>query len=353
MAQTTLEVHYPPERGTLGVRGNLLPLSWTYSLPPAERDGDKMMFRLDVPAGEILEFKLVRNDKDWSFGRNFSVQAGGTVSIHPYFDRSYGASEAEVRQIHSPQLGRDVRYRLFLPPSYFEHPENHYPVLYAQDGQALFADSPDPIDGHSWRVDDALNELYELGAAEEILVVGVYTDYERIDMLSPMPDPHYKGGGGGRYRDFITDTLKPFIDANFRTRPGRADTALMGASMGGLFSFWSAWTRPDVFGKAACLSSSFWWNGRALVREVQHGGCPFPPPLLYIDSGAAKNAFEEDSNLRDGYHHTAALRSALIGHCYEPGKNLHTLAFAGMSHNNASWAARVAIPLQLLFPPRR
>jgi len=87
-----------------------------------------------------------------------------------------------------------------------------------------------------------------------------------------------------------------------------------------------------------------------MVREVQKGVCPLPRPKLYIDSGAARSAFEEDANLRDGYHHTVALRSALVSHCYVPGDNLHMLAFAGSSHNNASWAARVAIPLQLLFP---
>jgi hypothetical protein len=87
-----------------------------------------------------------------------------------------------------------------------------------------------------------------------------------------------------------------------------------------------------------------------MVREVQKGECPYPRPCLYIDSGAARSAFEEDANLRDGYHHTVALCSALVSHCYIPGDNLHTLAFAGSSHNNASWAARIAIPLQLLFP---
>jgi predicted alpha/beta superfamily hydrolase len=122
--------------------------------------------------------------------------------------------------------------------------------------------------------------------------------------------------------------------------------------MGGLFSFFAAWTRGNVFGRAACLSSSFWWDGRCMVKEVQKGSCPLPRPWLYIDSGAAKGRFEEDANLRDGYHHTLALRTALVEHCYVAGENIHALAFAGMSHNNASWASRLAIPLQLLFPRR-
>jgi len=35
------------------------------------------------------------------------------------------------------------------------------------------------------------------------------------------------------------------------------------------------------------------------------------------------------------------------------GRNLHMLAFAGMEHGNAAWSSRVAIPLQLMFPPLR
>jgi hypothetical protein len=89
-----------------------------------------------------------------------------------------------------------------------------------------------------------------------------------------------------------------------------------------------------------------------MVREVQKGSCPLPRPWLYIDSGAARSGFTEDANMRDGFHHTVALRDALVNHCYVPGDNIHVLAFAGLSHNNASWAARLAIPLQLLFPRR-
>src|SRR5262249_648478 len=113
---------------------------------------------------------------------------------------------------------------------------------------------------------------------------------------------------------------------------------------------------PDVFGKAACLSSSFWWNCRALVELARLGPCPTPPPTYYIDSGAAKSALEEDANLKDGYRHTQSMRKALLGHCYEVGKNLHVLASAGMGENNGGWGSRLAVPLQLLFlrrPDRR
>lgn len=349
---TRVEVRYPGARGRIRLRGDREPLSWKDEpLEPTAVQGDRHLFDVELPDGSLLEFKPLLEER-WSCGRNYTIQSGATLVVDPHFERTFGRLESDLQSLHSPELGRDVKFRVFLPPSYDELEEKRFPVLYAQDGQSLFTDHPDPIDGRSWRMDDALNELCELDAMEEIVVVAVWTDVDRLEMLSPTRDKTYGGGDGPRYRDFLADRLKPVIDTRYRTKPGRATTALIGSSMGGLFSFFAAWTRSNVFGRAACLSSSFWWDDRAMTREVEKGSCPLPRPFLYLDSGAAKSGFTEDANLRDGYHHTMALRHALVSHCYVPGESLETLAFAGLSHDSASWASRLAIPLQVLFPKR-
>jgi predicted alpha/beta superfamily hydrolase len=349
---TTIEVRYPAALGAIGLRGSQPPLSWDRTLPPTSASGCSHVFEIELPEGAIVEFKPLRDDKHWARERNFTVLAGERVTVEPYFDRSRSVVEAFVRTMAWRELDRTMAFQVLLPPSYDEHLDKRYPVLYAQDGQALFSTGADPIDGSSWRMDETLDELYEIGALEEIIVVGIHTQERRIDVLSPTRDPRHGGGDGPKYLQFLVDTVKPWVDRTYRTRPETGSTALLGASMGGLFSFFAAWTRPDVFGKAACLSGSFWWDGRSMVREVQKGYCPAPRPLLYIDSGAAKTHFEEDANARDGLHHTLALRQALVTHCYMPGDNLHTLAFPGLRHNNTSWGVRLPIPLQLLFPRR-
>lgn len=343
MPLTTVEVTYPRALGEIGLRG-APPLSWTETARPSFAKGSTRIFTLEVPDGLAVDLKPVRADGRFASGRNATVLAGETLRLAPYFEEA-GVLDAEPRAILAPQLGRTLSYRVFLPPGYGELDGRRYPVLYAQDGQSLFGEG-------SWRLDETLNTLWGLGAMAEAIVVAVHTDEGRLDMLSPTPDPSHGGGAGPAYRDFLTDTLKPYVDTFLRTRRGRGETALLGSSMGGLFSFFAAWTRPDVFGKAACLSSSFWWDRRALVHEVEKGACPNPRPFLYVDSGAARDPLAEDVNLRDGYHHTMALRAALTGHCYEPGRDLHVLAFPGQGHDTASWGARLAVPLQLLFPPR-
>lgn len=350
MPTTTVRVRYSRSLGSVGLRGTA-PLSWHASAAPTRREGSLSIFELDLPEGHVLDFKPVRHDDRFAAGRNATVLAGETVDVEPYFDATRGALDASPRRIGSPELSRDVFFRVFLPPSYRESDVRRYPVLYALDGQSLFSDSREPLTGETWRLDATLDELWSLGAADEAIVVAVHTDEDRLGMLSPTADAGHGGGDGPRTLAFLTDTLKPYVDTFFRTRRGREDTAILGSSMGGLFSFFSAWRRPDVFGRAACLSGSFWWDRRRMVHEAEAGACPVPRPFLYVDSGAARNATEEDANLRDGYHHTMALRKALVGHCYTPGTNLHVLAFPGHAHDAASWAARLGVPLQLLFPP--
>ena len=165
--------------------------------------------------------------------------------MEPYFEKAAGVLHPDLQSMYSKELGRDVKARVFLPPSYGELDERRYPVLYAQDGQSLFGDAS------SWRLDETLNELYGLDAIEEIIVVAVHTDEGRLEMLSPCPDPQHGGGDGPKYLAFLADTAKPYVDTFARTKRGREDTAIMGSSMGGLFAFFAVRTRPDVFGKAA------------------------------------------------------------------------------------------------------
>lgn len=342
---TIVEVYYPPSRGRIGVRGNHAPLSWDHTQAPDEQEGERHLFRLAIPEGELLELKVVRNEEEWAGGRNYVVHAGDHLRLEPYFERHTVVLE-EQRTLEIE--GAQIRFQVLLPPSYEEQSNKRYPVLYVQDGQSLWSSSSDPFG--IWYLDAELDRLYELGAIEELIVVGIDTSERRIDRLSPMPDSEHGGGGGGAHLAAIIDHLVPFINATYRTRPEREHTGLLGSSMGGLFSFFAAWTRPDVFGKAACLSSSFWWADRAMVRSVQRGGCPAPKPLLYIDSGAALSDLERDANVRDGFHHTRSMFRALTAHCYTAGVDLHRFVYTGATHDAPSWQARIAVPLQILFP---
>lgn len=347
-AGARLEVWYPAARGRVGIRGGTAPLSWESTREPDAREGDRSVFRIPVPSGRTVEVKLVREDGAWAFGRNLVLGGGDELQIHPSFDRESGRVTAP--EALPLRRGSHLVYRLYLPPSYDEQVRARYPVVYAQDGQALWSDGRDPFG--VWGLEHILDGLFALGAMKQAIVVSIDTSVERIERLSPVPDPVHGGGGAPAHLAAIVDELKPEIDRRFRTRAASKHTVALGSSMGGLFSFWASWTRPDVFGKAICLSSSFWWADRFALKLVQEPVCPVPRPRLYIDSGASLDPFARDADERDGIHDTQAVQRALLHHCFARGDDLDVLSFAGLRHDASSWAARVAIPLQLMFARR-
>ena len=334
--ETFVEVIYP---GTdLGLRGSHAPLSWDQTMAPVRSEGDAHLFRLELPAGELVELKVARGE-DWAMGHNYMVHAGEHLHLEPTFQ------QRTTRLEEGLELA-GLRVDVLLPPGYDEHPAQRYPVLYALDGQSLWAHSQDPFG--VWSLDETVSELINLAAIDGLIIVGIHTAENRLDLLGPVPDPQYGGGHADVLLQKLVEGIKPAIDGKYRTRAGREDTGVLGSSMGGLFAFYAAWKRPDVFGKAACLSSSFWWNDRWAVKLVQNGPLPEPRPRLYLDSGAARS--ELDLRNRDTYHHTRSMLRALTRAGFDVGNELHRLVFPGQGHNASSWASRIALPLQLLYP---
>jgi len=157
-----------------------------------------------------------------------------------------------------PQLNRSRRILIYLPPDY-ETTQKQYPVLYMHDGQNLFDDATS-FSGE-WGVDEALNQLHAQGDYG-CIVVGIYNGGAlRIDELAPWVNTSYnEGGEGDQYVDFIVETLKPFVDQNYRTLPSRDYTGIMGSSLGGLISQYGIMEHQDVFSKAGIFSPAFWFN---------------------------------------------------------------------------------------------
>ncbi|WP_192820609.1 alpha/beta hydrolase [Rufibacter sp. LB8] len=156
---------------------------------------------------------------------------------------------------YMPQLKRSRRVWLYLPPSYATS-NKKYPVLYMHDGQNLF-DAYYSFSGE-WGIDETLDSLYK-ATGHEVIVVGIDNGgSERMNEYTPWKNEKYGGGLGEAYIDFLAQTLKPYIDANYRTKKGRKDTAIAGSSMGGLISLYAILKHPNVFGNAGVLSPAFW-----------------------------------------------------------------------------------------------
>ena len=236
------------------------------------------------------------------------------------------------RQLASHGLTpRDVA--VWLPPDYDAEPTRRYPVLYMHDGQNCF-DPQTAAFGHAWHIDTEATRLIRAGAIEPLIVVAIWNTPNR--RLEYGADSTLSTA----YVQFVYTTLKPLIDATYRTRPEAAHTAVMGSSMGGLIAFMMAWGHPEIFAKAACLSPAF-GHGDILARVAMTQDGP-KPIRLYLDNGGVGL----EATLQPGCDQMLAL---LRKQGYQEGVQLQWFQEATAEHNEQAWAARVWRPLTFLF----
>ncbi|MEM6397229.1 MAG: alpha/beta hydrolase-fold protein [Bacteroidota bacterium] len=153
-----------------------------------------------------------------------------------------------------PQLIRTRRVAALLPHDYNDT-EKRYPVLYLQDGQNLFEDGA-PFG--SWGVDKRLASLASRDQGDVIIISIDHAEKQRMSEFTPSFNTELGRGEGKKYVRFLADTLKPFVDSNFRTKPEAEHTGIGGSSLGGLISIYAGLMYPEVYDKFMIFSPSLW-----------------------------------------------------------------------------------------------
>jgi predicted alpha/beta superfamily hydrolase len=246
--------------------------------------------------------------------------------------------ERDSFEIWSPQLRNRRNVDVYLPDLYGESRRRHA-VVYLQDGQNL-SDPAVAFGGNTWRLYEGLRWLQAHGI--DPIIVGVYnTGAHRVGEYSPFPDRKHGGGEGERYVRFLADTVKPRIDAAYRTRRDRASTVVGGSSMGGLISLFAFFTRPSPFGHAVVMSPSIWFGGRAILPFVERAR--HTRGRLYIDVGTAEGV----RTLRDARALARLLRAK--GYTRD---SLKYVEADDHQHREADWASRLPSALEFVLRER-
>lgn len=308
---------------------------WSANIQPGAvvNDGDCAEFRFSID-GAFSYFKpvLIRNGiATWARGNNYLVLAHEprTHDIYPYFFDDRGCTPAEISELAAPDSQTHHEFHVFTPPGYQENPLKRYPVLYLQDGQNVFFAS-ESFTGADWRIGETLTLLNAMNVIDKVIAVGIYPREREQEYTYP---------GYTAYGRFVAKSLKPRIDAAFRTLDGPENTAIMGSSLGGVASLYLAWQWPGVFGMTACLSSTF---GRRDDLQ-QRIAVEMPRKLkIYLDSGWPE----------DNYEVTRDMRALLLSRGYREGQELMYFAFPGGLHNEKAWALRSHLPFQYFFGRR-
>ncbi|GAB4520736.1 MAG: alpha/beta hydrolase [Anaerolineae bacterium] len=258
------------------------------------------------------------------------------------------------KDVFSPQLNNRRDVLVWVPSSYHTS-ERRYPVIYMHDGLNLF-DANTSYSGE-WQVDEAITALAADGL--EAVVVGLPNmGDERFHEYNPYPTARVEGRGAA-YIAFITDTIKPMIDADYRTLPDAAHTGIAGSSMGGLISLFGFLSRQDVFGLCGSFSPVFWLGDGEGGLYQTIADAATGQGRVYLDIGTQEGAVltglpPERSKPTETPHDTYTLGvrklgEDLLARGYVAGQTLLYVEEEGALHNEAAWARRLPEALRFLL----
>lgn len=224
---------------------------------------------------------------------------------------------------------------LYLPPNYDSSSEK-YPVIYMHDAQNLFDNATSFVG--EWGVDETLNNFYKK-TGKSFIIVGVENGgAKRIEEYTPFKHPKYGGGKGAIYIDFLVKELKPYIDANYRTKTDAKNTAIIGSSLGGFISFYGGLKYPDVFGNIGALSTSFWFSDKIYDFAKKNGN--LKNTKLYLLVGGK----EGDSMVPD----TKNMAKLLLQTGF-PNQNIKTKVVADGKHTESFWKSEFLEVITFLY----
>jgi predicted alpha/beta superfamily hydrolase len=235
---------------------------------------------------------------------------------------STASKQVSTFTIEAPQLKTNREIWLYLPKNY-ETSTKKYPVIYMHDAQNLF-DAKTSFAGE-WNVDEKLDSLNT-----QIIVVGIENGGEkRLEELTPYKNEKYGGGNADKYLEFIVNTLKPEIDKKYRTKSNPKNTTIMGSSLGGLTSFYASIKYPDLFGKAAVFSPSFWINRKDINDYLENS--EKLKTKIYFLCGDSEG---DDDDMLNDLNYIEHLLNTNRGNCLNLNKKV---IIKGGHHNEKLW----------------
>jgi predicted alpha/beta superfamily hydrolase len=348
--------------------------NWQPNKVPMHADGDHIWsYQFEVQDGTTVEYKYTLGSWDQEAagadGRplnNSSVTVDGPTERTDHVDLW---TTRRQREIHGQVTGT-VRYHrampgtgilprdiiVWLPPGYDDQPArsdpeqearpvDRYPVLYMHDGQNIIDPATSSF-GTDWEVDETCTRLIAEKKIPPLIVVGIYNTPQRNQEYLP-------GAKGTAYMSFVINELKPFIDTQYRTKPGRESTFVGGSSAGGLSAFMLAWEHPDVFGGAICMSPAFRLEKDLAAHDsdavsidyvttVERSRPPKLPTFFYIDIGGQGL----ETRLQPGVD---AMLAALKFKGLREGRDIGYIRDPAAQHFEGAWAKRFPASLEALL----
>ena len=252
----------------------------------------------------------------------------------------------------------EPRVRIWLPPGY-ENSRKRYRTLYMLDGQFAFAGDED---GVNFATDRRIMQLAKAGSIQPTLIVAI-DNLEKDRFLQYMPQSIYDRAEGAlrasidreiartdgrplvsqQFIRFVSERLKPYVDANYRTLPGRLDTAIFGASMAGLMAGAVFVEAQQAFGRAACMSPNWPVYDKRMIDHPQLLSI-WPDYFGRLGAPAGRRLWlDHGTEMMDAgmapHQINIARRLTRLG--WRRGRNLEARVYKGAGHAFAESAAQM------------
>lgn len=248
--------------------------------------------------------------------------------------------------IEVPYYQHKRRVRILLPKDYEAGTDKRYPVLYMHDGQNVFY-SKEAYSGYSWKVIPTIKQHPDL---EQMIVVGIDNAGEqRLDEYGPWPvdqtqlTEKFEAGGDGRmYGQWLVETLKPWVDQHYRTRPEAATTLMAGSSMGGIITAYIGAAYPEVFGHLGIYSLASWFSEPAFLSYIARHSLN-SDTHVYLQVGtnegnSGDEAFLEESQMNQAYIDATLNYYQTLLRAGHPVDQILLRITSGGTHQEKVWA---------------
>jgi predicted alpha/beta superfamily hydrolase len=240
--------------------------------------------------------------------------------------------------------------RVLLPPGYdaTENRSKRYPVLYMLDGQNLFDACLSDVSHVEWQLDETVYRLIRENALPEMIVVGVdHAGAKRAYEFLPYRDsfnPDAEQLAGQRFPDFLANEVMSFVNGQYRTLTGHGNTALGGASYGGVATLYALMARPTTFGYGLIESPTIWVGMGQLIRDT--APLVAMPRKVFMAFGSEEVPHGEAEKQVQGFFATVVANFNAAGY---DDRRFRYVYEQGAKHTESAWAKRLPDALKFLF----
>ncbi|WP_255298426.1 alpha/beta hydrolase [Brevibacillus dissolubilis] len=226
--------------------------------------------------------------------------------------------------LESKYLGTSEQIVIYTPYRY--SPLYSYPVLYVQDGSDYLA---------MGRLASLLDQFATDKEIPDLIAV-----FLPVDKAQRSKRYHPNGSMHAAYTRFLAEEVVNYIDRHYSTNPLGSARTLIGDSLGGVVSLFTALTYPNTFGQVASQSGAF---DDALCEMVENQAA-LAHLNVYLEIGLEETAVETSRGDLDLVHGNERMRDILL----TKGITLAYRTFEG-DHTWGYWQANLPLILRHLY----